>query len=65
MNTDMPHMVPIIAGQTCIGFLLSTARGVAAYDRTEKSLGIFADVMADAVAVEKSVAAACPGCGGE
>jgi hypothetical protein len=62
MSTDLPHMTPIISGQTCIGFLLSTARGVAAYDRSEKSLGIFADVMAAAVAIEKSVAPACPGC---
>ena len=42
MNTDMPHMVPIIAGHACIGFLLSTVGGVAAYDRSEQSLGIFA-----------------------
>jgi hypothetical protein len=62
MSTDMTRILPIIAGQTCVGFLLSTARGVAAYDRNEKSLGIFADVMAAAVAVEKSVAPACPGC---
>jgi hypothetical protein len=35
MQPTMPHMVPIIGGQTCIGFLLSTVRGVAAYDRNE------------------------------
>jgi hypothetical protein len=62
MQPTMPHMAPIISGQACIGFLLHTARGVEAYDAAEKSLGIFVDVMAAAVAVEKSVALVCPGC---
>jgi len=62
MQPTMPHLVPIISGQTCIGFLLSTAHGVAAYDRSEKSFGIFADVMAATAAVEKSTTPAYPGC---
>jgi hypothetical protein len=62
MSTDMPHMVPIIAGRTCIGFLLSTARGVAAYSREERLLGTFPNAIEAAVAVKKSVVPACPGC---
>jgi hypothetical protein len=62
MSNGLPHLVPIISGQPCIGFLIAGPRGVEAYDRNEQSLGIFPDVMAAAVAVEKSVAPACPGC---
>jgi hypothetical protein len=55
MSTDTPRMIPVMSGRVCAVFMLSTARGVAAYDRNEQSLGEFADVMAAAVAVEKSV----------
>jgi hypothetical protein len=56
--------VPVMAGQACIGFLVSQGpRGVAAYDRNEKSLGVFADVLAAAAAVEKSVGPTCRGSG--
>jgi hypothetical protein len=41
MNSGQPRMTPIIAGQRCVGFLLNTTRGVAAYDANEKSLGVF------------------------
>jgi hypothetical protein len=57
-------MVPVVAGQRCIGFLLGMPRGVAAYDRDERPLGIFADAIEAATAVEKSAAPACSGCGG-
>lgn len=59
-------MVPVIAGATCIGFLLSRGReGVEAFDRDELSLGLFACPIEAAAAVEKSAAPACPngGCG--
>jgi hypothetical protein len=56
MSTDMPRMIPVMVGRACAGFLINAgARGVEAYDRNEQSLGVFADVMAAAAAVEKSV----------
>jgi hypothetical protein len=58
-------MVPIIAGQRCVGFLLNTARGVEAYDREERPLGVIPDAVEAATAVEISAASACQGCGGE
>ena len=45
-HRDTPRLVPIFAGQRCIGFLLNAGPpGVEAYDRNEKSLGIFADAI--------------------
>jgi hypothetical protein len=57
-------MVPVIAGTTCVGFLLNRGRGgVEAFDRNEQSLGIFATAIEAAAAIEKSAAPACPSCG--
>jgi hypothetical protein len=57
-------MVPVIAGTACVGFLLRRGReGVEAFDRDERSLGIFPDPIEAAAAVEKSAAPACPSCG--
>jgi hypothetical protein len=37
-------MVPVIAGATCVGFLLKRGcEGVEAFDHNERSLGVFAD----------------------
>jgi hypothetical protein len=65
MTADMPRMIPVMSGRVCAGFLVSAGpRGVEAYDRNEKSLGIFADAVAAATAVERSAAPACSECGG-
>jgi hypothetical protein len=58
MSTDAPRMVPLIAGQTCIGFLLSAGpRGVSAYDRDENFLGVFTSAIEAAATVERSAVA--------
>jgi hypothetical protein len=64
MSVDTPRMIPVMSGRVCAGFLISTAHGVAAYDRAERPLGIFSDVISAAAAIEKSLAMACPGCAG-
>jgi hypothetical protein len=59
------RMTPIIAGQTCIGFLLTRGReGIEAFDRNERSLGLFPGPIEAAAAVEQSVAPACSECVG-
>jgi hypothetical protein len=61
---DIPRFVPVMAGGVCTGFLISCGpRGVEAFDRAEKSLGIFPSVIEAAAAVEKSTAPACLKCG--
>jgi hypothetical protein len=66
MNSTMPRFIPVMSGRACAGFLVSRGlRGIEAYDRDERSIGVFADVMAAALAVEESVASACSGCGGK
>jgi hypothetical protein len=63
MSVDTPRMVPVMAGRTCVGFLINQGPlGVEAYDANEKSLGIFPNAVEAAAAVEKSAAPACPGC---
>jgi hypothetical protein len=48
-------MVPIIAGQVCVGFLIKRGReGVEAFDWDERSLGLFPGPIEAANAVEKS-----------
>jgi hypothetical protein len=49
-----PAMVPVIAGQTCVGFLINTVRGVEAFDREQRPLGIFPSAIEAATAVEES-----------
>jgi hypothetical protein len=64
MTTDMPRIRPVMAGGTCAGFLMSLGpRGVEAFDRNEKSLGVFTSVAEAAAAVERAVAPACARCG--
>jgi hypothetical protein len=57
-------IVPVMAGGVCAGFLISLGpRGVEAFDRNEKPLGVFASAIEAAVAVEKSATPACRICG--
>jgi hypothetical protein len=56
------RFIPVISGRACAGFLVSTARGIEAYDANEKSLGIFANAVEAAVAIERSATPTCPGC---
>jgi uncharacterized protein DUF2800 len=60
-NLETLHLVPVLNGGACDGFLLSRGpRGVEAFDAAEKSLGTFPDVRSAATAVESSVASAAP-----
>jgi hypothetical protein len=46
-----------MSGGACAGFLMNLGvRGVEAFDKDEKSLGVFPDVISAATAVEKSAA---------
>jgi hypothetical protein len=55
MNTDKPRLIPVMAGKTCAGHLVSLgAYGVEAFDRDDKSLGVFTDPIAAATAVERA-----------
>jgi hypothetical protein len=58
------RMVPVFAtGGGCVGFLISAGpRGVQAFDASERPLGLFADPIAAAVAVERAAVPGCPGC---
>jgi hypothetical protein len=56
-GNEAPRLVPVMRGDTCAGFLISLGpRGVEAFDKDEKSLGVFPDANSAATAVEKSVA---------
>jgi hypothetical protein len=59
MSADtLPRMIPVMAGRVCAGFLIRLGpRGVEAFDRNEKSLGVFTDPIAAASAVEGSATA--------
>jgi hypothetical protein len=58
MSNAAPSMVPVIAGTACVGFLINLGpRGVEAFDKDEKSLGVFASVIEAAAAVQKSAGA--------
>ena len=60
---DTSRLIPLVNGGVCAGFLISLGpRGVEAFSKDEKSLGIFPNASSAATAVEKSVAPACPGC---
>jgi hypothetical protein len=55
VSTDAPWLVPVMAGSTCAGFLIGLGpRGVEAFDKDEKLLGVFPDAISAATAVEKS-----------
>jgi len=63
MSADTRRMIPVMAGRACAGFLISAGpRGVEAFDAAERSLGVFANAIEAAVAVEKAATPACPGC---
>jgi hypothetical protein len=50
-------MAPVVSGGACAGFLVKRGpQGVEAFDRNEKSLGIFPEVIGAATAVERSAA---------
>jgi uncharacterized protein DUF2800 len=54
-STEMPRLVPVIDGGACAGFLVNRGVcGVEAFDKDEKSLGVFPDVISAAITVEKS-----------
>src|SRR5262249_7645689 len=56
-DTETSRLVSIMNGGACAGFLINLGpRGVEAFDKSEKSLGVFPDVISAATAVEKSVA---------
>jgi hypothetical protein len=51
----MPRLIPVIAGGFCAGHLINLGpRGVAAYDRNEKAIGIFTSATEAAAAVERA-----------
>jgi hypothetical protein len=55
------RLVSVMNGGACAGFLFNRGpRGVEAFDRDEKSLGVFPDALSAAAAVEKSVVPASP-----
>src|SRR5262249_10847377 len=52
-----PRLVPVMSGGGVAGFLMNLGvHGVEAFDKDEKSLGVFPDVISAATAVEKSAA---------
>lgn len=50
----LPRMVPLVTNGTCSGFLVRVAGGVEAYGADEKLVGIFADPISAAVAIENA-----------
>ncbi|HVI65237.1 MAG TPA: hypothetical protein VM910_22040 [Bradyrhizobium sp.] len=55
--TPAPRLVRVMNGGACAGFLINLGpRGVEAFDKDEKSLGVFPDAISAVTAVEKSVA---------
>jgi len=56
-SAEMSPLVAIMDGGACAGFLISRGVcGVEAFDKDEKSLGSFPDVISAATAVTKSAA---------
>jgi hypothetical protein len=52
-----PPLVPVMNGGACAGFLVNLGpHGLEAFDRDEKSLGVFPDAISAATAVKKSAA---------
>jgi hypothetical protein len=55
MGAETPRLVPVMNGDACAGFLISLgARGIEAFDKDEKSLGVFPDAIGAATAVKRS-----------
>ena len=60
-SAETPRLVPIMNGDACAGFLISLGpRGVEAFDKDEKSLGVFPDAPSAATAVKRTVVPALP-----
>jgi len=56
-NIETPRLVPVMHGGACAGFLINLGpRGVEAFDKNEKSLGVFPDPISAATTVKKSTA---------
>ena len=56
-STETPRLIPVMNGSACAGFLISLGpRGVEAFDKDEKPLGVFPDAASAATTVKKSVA---------
>src|SRR5262249_43469346 len=54
-GNEAPRLVPVMRGDTCVGFLINLGpRGVEAFDKDEKSLGVFSNMISAVTAVEKS-----------
>jgi len=52
-----PRLVSVMDGNVCVGFLINLGpRGVEAFDKDEKSLGVFPDAVSAATAIKKSAA---------
>jgi hypothetical protein len=52
-DTETPRLVSVMNGGACTGFLINLGtRGVEAFDKNEKSLGVFPDAISAATAVE-------------
>ena len=61
-STETPRLVPVMDGSACAGFLISLGpRGVEAFDKDEKSLGVFPDAPSAATALKRTVVPALPG----
>jgi hypothetical protein len=59
-----PRMTPVMNGGVCAGFLISLgARGIEAFDRNERSLGVFGSPIEAANAVTREAGTACSRCG--
>jgi hypothetical protein len=57
MGAETSRLVPVMNGSACAGFLIDLgARGTEAFDKDEKSLGVFPDVISAATAVKQSAA---------
>jgi Protein of unknown function (DUF2800) len=55
-SAETPRLVPIMNGDACAGFLINLGpRGVEAFDKDEKSLGVFPDAPSAAAAVKRTV----------
>jgi len=55
-SIETPRLISVMDGSACAGFLISLGpRGVEAFNKDEKSLGVFPDAISAATAVKKSV----------
>ena len=60
-SAETPRLVSVMDGNACAGFLINLGpRGVEAFDKDEKSLGVFPDAPRAATAVKRAVVPALP-----